>query len=158
MFAFQAACLIPLAVQGSTAFITAGLPQSGAAAVAAGMISVRVQLSNCYIDPWRIPHRQHEARCSLRHSLFIDGTRVDNHRSGALSATCGGSDDIDLEKAMANARVNLAEGKSPGAGLDSAFDQADAAFADLIVTSVDDQGIDLDEEVTQDRTQVRSID
>ena len=55
--------------------------------------------------------------------------------------------DIDLNKAMTNARVNLAEGRSPGAGLESAFDQADAAFADLIVTSVDDQGLNLDDEV-----------
>lgn len=38
-------------------------------------------------------------------------------------------------------------GTSPGAGLESAFDQADAAFADLIVTSVDSQGVDLDDEV-----------
>lgn len=57
------------------------------------------------------------------------------------------TDDIDLETAMANARENLALGKSPGAGLESAFDQADAAYADLIVTSVDDQGITLDAQV-----------
>lgn len=57
-------------------------------------------------------------------------------------------DGIDLDAAMANARANLAEGKSPGAGLDSAFDQADAAFADLIVTSVDDQGVTLDDQVS----------
>lgn len=50
---------------------------------------------------------------------------------------------------MANARVNMAEGRSPGAGLESAFDQAEAAFADLIVTSVDDQGITLDDQVTE---------
>ena len=55
--------------------------------------------------------------------------------------------DIDLNKAIANARTNLAEGRSPGAGLESAFDQADAAFADLIVTSVDQQGLNLDDEV-----------
>lgn len=55
--------------------------------------------------------------------------------------------DIDLNKAIANARTNLAEGRSPGAGLESAFDQADAAFADLVVTSVDQQGLNLDDEV-----------
>lgn len=61
---------------------------------------------------------------------------------------CRGRDgDIDLERAIENARANLAAGKSPGAGLESAYDQADAAFADLIVTSVDDQGITLEEKV-----------
>lgn len=39
------------------------------------------------------------------------------------------------------------QGTSPGAGLESAFDQADAAFADLIVTSVDSQGVSLEDEV-----------
>lgn len=58
-------------------------------------------------------------------------------------------DDIDLDTAMSNARANLAEGRSPGAGLKSAYDQADAAFADLIVTSVDDQGVSLEENVRQ---------
>ena len=57
---------------------------------------------------------------------------------------------------MANARANLAEGRSPGAGLESAFDQADAAFADLIVTSVDDQGVTLDDQV-RDRTAVYQV-
>lgn len=64
-----------------------------------------------------------------------------------VRAATQGADDIDLERAMENARANLKEGRSPGAGLESAFDQADAAFADLIVTSVDDQGITLDDEV-----------
>lgn len=59
-----------------------------------------------------------------------------------------GDDDttIDLEGAMAAARRNLEERKSPGAGLESAYDQATAAFADLILTSVDDQGVSLDTE------------
>lgn len=48
---------------------------------------------------------------------------------------------------MKNARANLAEGRSPGAGLESAYDQADAAFADLIVTSVDERGINLEDQV-----------
>lgn len=64
-----------------------------------------------------------------------------------MRAATQGADNIDLERAMKNARANLKEGRSPGAGLESAFDQADAAFADLIVTSVDDQGITLDDEV-----------
>lgn len=63
------------------------------------------------------------------------------------SNTSGNDDDIDLDMAIANARADLAEGRSPGAGLESAFDQADAAFADLIVTSVDDQGVTLDDQV-----------
>eukprot|EP00904_Undaria_pinnatifida_P001498 jgi/Undpi1/11349/HiC_scaffold_30.g13646.m1 len=62
------------------------------------------------------------------------------------SNTSGNDDDIDLDMAIANARADLAEGRSPGAGLESAFDQADAAFADLIVTSVDDQGVTLDDQ------------
>ncbi|CAM9167010.1 unnamed protein product [Hapterophycus canaliculatus] len=51
---------------------------------------------------------------------------------------------------MQNARANLAAGTSPGAGLESAFDQADAAFADLIVTSIDDQGVTLNDEDVQE--------
>ncbi|CAM9614479.1 unnamed protein product [Ectocarpus sp. 8 AP-2014] len=68
------------------------------------------------------------------------------------------SDDIDLSSAMANARANLAAGTSPGAGLESAFDQADAAFADLIVTSVDDQGVTLDDEEVQELAQSGMMD
>ncbi|CAN0035693.1 unnamed protein product [Ectocarpus sp. 13 AM-2016] len=50
------------------------------------------------------------------------------------------------------------EGTSPGAGLESAFDQADAAFADLIVTSVDDQGVTLDDEEMQELAQSGMMD
>eukprot|EP00611_Tribonema_gayanum_P028410 TRINITY_DN72_c0_g1_i1.p2 TRINITY_DN72_c0_g1~~TRINITY_DN72_c0_g1_i1.p2 ORF type:complete len:136 (-),score=29.80 TRINITY_DN72_c0_g1_i1:1095-1502(-) len=48
-----------------------------------------------------------------------------------------GGGDIELAKALDNARRNLEEGKSPGAGLATAEEQADAAYADLILTSVD---------------------
>jgi hypothetical protein len=46
------------------------------------------------------------------------------------------SGDINLETALANARANLEAGVSPGAGLATADEQADAAYADLILTSV----------------------
>jgi hypothetical protein len=46
------------------------------------------------------------------------------------------SGDINLEAALANARANLEAGVSPGAGLATADEQADAAYADLILTSV----------------------
>eukprot|EP00237_Pycnococcus_provasolii_P010405 CAMPEP_0198710686 /NCGR_PEP_ID=MMETSP1471-20131121/2932_1 /TAXON_ID=41880 /ORGANISM="Pycnococcus provasolii, Strain RCC733" /LENGTH=205 /DNA_ID=CAMNT_0044470369 /DNA_START=69 /DNA_END=686 /DNA_ORIENTATION=- len=42
-----------------------------------------------------------------------------------------------LEFAMSNARKNSLEGLSPGAGLMTAEEQAEAAFADLINTSLD---------------------
>ena len=42
-----------------------------------------------------------------------------------------------VRAAMANARKNLAEGTSPGAGLASSEDQANAAFADMLVVSSD---------------------
>ena len=82
------------------------------------------------------------------------GSSSSSSRSSRSST--GSGDDIDLDTAMANARANLAEGRSPGAGLESAFDQADAAFADLIVTSVDDQGVTLDDQV-RDRTAVYQV-
>eukprot|EP00667_Euglena_gracilis_P010003 EG_transcript_10180 len=50
-----------------------------------------------------------------------------------------------IQKALQDARLNLSEGKSPGAGLASAEEQAEAAYADLINTSLGFQG-DLSEE------------
>ena len=47
----------------------------------------------------------------------------------------------DLVKAMKNARNNAAKKSSPGAGLD-AFESAEAAYADLINTSMDQRKID----------------
>ena len=46
-------------------------------------------------------------------------------------------------KAMAAARQCAAKGLSPGAGLETADEQSDAAYADLINTSVDQRGIEL---------------
>eukprot|EP00903_Cladosiphon_okamuranus_P010858 g10256.t1 len=69
-----------------------------------------------------------------------------------------GDGGIDLISAMANARANLAAGTSPGAGLESAFEQADAAFADLIVTSVDSQGVHLDDKDVQELAEGGSMD
>lgn len=90
----------------------------------------------------------HQSRRPYR-SLEI----VESIRQCLLPRYALGDDDIDLDGAITNARKNLAEGKSPGAGLESAYDQADAAFADLIMTSVDDQGVSLDAEVSQSFTQ-----
>ena len=47
-----------------------------------------------------------------------------------------GDDDI-IVRAMKNARDNEGSGTSPGAGLPTADEQADAAYADLINTSMD---------------------
>jgi len=43
---------------------------------------------------------------------------------------------------MSNARENAKQGLSPGAGLATADEQSDAAYADLINTSMDQKGID----------------
>lgn len=53
-----------------------------------------------------------------------------------------------LLSTLISCTYSIVTGTSPGAGLESAFDQADAAFADLIVTSIDSQGIGLDDEVS----------
>jgi len=50
-----------------------------------------------------------------------------------------------IQKALRDARQNLSDGKSPGAGLESIEDQAAAAYADLINTSMGFDG-DLSEE------------
>lgn len=50
-------------------------------------------------------------------------------------------DKIDLAKAMRNARENEKKGMSPGANLD-AFEAADAAYADLINTTMDTYNLD----------------
>ncbi len=52
-------------------------------------------------------------------------------------------------KAMAVARDCEAAGLSPGAGLATAEEQADAAYADLINTSLDQRGIELSSEEVQ---------
>ena len=49
----------------------------------------------------------------------------------------------DTAKAMAAARQCAAKGLSPGAGLETADEQSDAAYADLINTSIDQRGIEL---------------
>lgn len=48
----------------------------------------------------------------------------------------------DLKKAMLNARKNLESNSSPGAGLATADEQSDAAYADLINTSMDQRGLE----------------
>ena len=46
-------------------------------------------------------------------------------------------DNDSIVRAMKNARDNEGRGTSPGAGLPTADEQADAAYADLINTSMD---------------------
>lgn len=53
-------------------------------------------------------------------------------------------DDASIAASMAAARACEASGMSPGAGLSSAEDQAEAAFADMINTTVDVTGEALD--------------
>lgn len=48
----------------------------------------------------------------------------------------------DLWKSMENARRCESQGLSPGAGLLTADEQSDAAYADLINTSMDQRGIE----------------
>lgn len=57
------------------------------------------------------------------------------------------NNDIDNEisvDAFRNARKNLDEKSSPGAGLETADEQAQAAYADLIITTFDQRGINED--------------
>ena len=51
----------------------------------------------------------------------------------------------NLKSAMMNARKNQISNKSPGSGLGTADEQSDAAYADLINTSIDYQGKELSE-------------
>ncbi|CAN0306291.1 unnamed protein product [Discosporangium mesarthrocarpum] len=92
------------------------------------------------------------------HQHFSLNKKAQTSLGGRESRLRCGDGDIDLNKAIANARSNLAEGKSPGAGLDNAFDQADAAYADLLVTSMDDQGLELDEEEVEELAQAGMMD
>ncbi|KAG5188825.1 hypothetical protein JKP88DRAFT_25051 [Tribonema minus] len=66
--------------------------------------------------------------------------------------------DIELAKALDNARRNLEEGKSPGAGLATAEEQADAAYADLILTSVDQKHLSLGDEDLAELTKAGMMD
>jgi len=50
-------------------------------------------------------------------------------------------DDAKLSDSMKNARDCERSGLSPGAGLQTADEQSDAAYADLINTSMDQRGI-----------------
>ncbi|CAM9285049.1 unnamed protein product [Scytosiphon promiscuus] len=96
----------------------------------------------------------HDSRTASRQQRIRPFSDSGHVRGGVSTTRCSSDDsgdgEIDLGSAMKNARANLAAGTSPGAGLESAFDQADAAFADLIVTSIDDQGVTLDEEDVQE--------
>lgn len=54
-----------------------------------------------------------------------------------MQMTVRNGDDDSIVRAMKNARDNEGSGTSPGAGLPTADEQADAAYADLINTSMD---------------------
>lgn len=56
------------------------------------------------------------------------------------------TDAEDIRQALENARKCAASGLSPGAGLATADEQSDAAYADLINTSVDQRNISLTDE------------
>jgi len=62
----------------------------------------------------------------------------------ALPRLCAEEGEDSIEKAMAAARRNEKQNTSPGAGLD-AFAAADAAYADLINTSMDQRGLESDD-------------
>ena len=64
-------------------------------------------------------------------------------KASATEETVGEFSAEDTSKAMAAARQCAAKGLSPGAGLETADEQADAAYADLINTSIDQRGIEL---------------
>jgi hypothetical protein len=61
-----------------------------------------------------------------------------------VTRLCAVEDEGSIEKAMAAARKNEKQNTSPGAGLD-AFEAADAAYADLINTSMDQRGLESDD-------------
>ena len=59
-------------------------------------------------------------------------------------------DEMDMNHALMNARLNIEERRSPGAGLKSADEQSDAAYADLINTTMEQRGLnDLGKEEKQ---------
>lgn len=58
----------------------------------------------------------------------------------------GDEDVAATAQAMTNARNCESAGLSPGAGLATADEQADAAYADLINTSMDQRGLELSED------------
>lgn len=96
------------------------------------LCAVLVSLALCPVSSFlsflsRAPTRTHFLSCSDGKSLDLD--------------------DSSLQKAMRKARDCASKQLSPGGGLATADEQSDAAYADLILTSMDQRGIDeLDEE------------
>ncbi|CAM9176668.1 unnamed protein product [Pylaiella littoralis] len=126
----------------SSAITTAARP-GARPTVPARMVKIGDRLRNFYF--------------SRPHDQAVGAAAAPSPRNGSDNSS-DGDGVIDLNSAMANARANLAAGTSPGAGLESAFDQADAAFADLIVTSIDSQGIGLDDEDVEELAKGGSMD
>jgi hypothetical protein len=75
-------------------------------------------------------------------ALIMNRVRIVNafhypkYKYHGMSFSLHSARDIDLEKGLINARQNIDRGESPGAGLPTAYEQSDAAYADLILTSV----------------------
>ena len=51
-------------------------------------------------------------------------------------------DDINLSQALKHAKLNRESYQSPGAGIDDPFEAAEAAYADLILTSIDQRELE----------------
>ena len=68
----------------------------------------------------------------------VRGARAAASGSGGEDSAGESKSLENLKSALNNARTNLDEQTSPGAGLESAEEQAEAAFADLLLTSLDD--------------------
>eukprot|EP01038_Epipyxis_sp_PR26KG_P017207 gene17207-23708_t len=76
--------------------------------------------------------------------LYLNGRVMKILSTGKMhiSDTNTPSDEAEITiKAMASARKNQQEGLSPGAGLPTAEEQAEAAYADLINTTIDQRGL-----------------
>jgi hypothetical protein len=109
---------------------------------------VLLVLSFTYISAHAFQRRAFGKVVTTRSSAAILSTNSDKKllstrlhlESGDDSA--GDAEDPQLTEAMQNARDCASSGLSPGAGLATADEQADAAYADLINTSMDQRAID----------------
>ncbi|KAK3279594.1 hypothetical protein CYMTET_12527 [Cymbomonas tetramitiformis] len=104
---------------------------------------LKITLQNQRKQPRHLP--QSTAQFS-RTRIFSNSSRWHQRERTTPTQACEGNDekvvtDLEgakqIEQALEAARSNLAAGVSPGAGLSTAEEQADAAYADLINTSLD---------------------
>jgi hypothetical protein len=87
---------------------------------------------------------------SLTHSFFTHTSYTKRVRIHQLRAEGKEFSAEETKRAMEAARACAQKGLSPGAGLATAEEQAEAAYADLINTSIDQRGIDLSENELKD--------